>query len=516
MSSERVKHYKSLYDNISEGNPHPSINDCRDFLVRNGFQLDDPRWEELFHKLFKLEHLEENVFLELFQARLADIRRCIQKEFAIPDFIEFTKEIDNIFEEIKIIDQGETSKQIPQLSKKNPDLFGFSVCTINGQRYGKGDYQEPFTIQACANPINYAIALETCGDEKVHSVVDKEPSGQTFNAITFTDKGLPYNPLVNAGAIAICSIIDEKSEPATKFESIQKWIRRAAGGFKPDYDNASFLSERLTAERNYALARLMKSKGLFNSNINIDNVLEFYFQCCSIELDCNRLAIIAATLANGGICPITNERVFSNKTSRSVLSLMFSCGMYEHSGQFAFTIGIPAKSGISGCIMAVIPGICGFCVFSPRIDDFGNSLRGVKFCEELVKRYPFHNFELTQNISLRRNKSEQINVMFFACYENDLVTITKLIKHGMDVNFRDYDDRTPLHIACSEGNIEAVQLLLQYKADPNIKDRWGQSPLDNAIKAGHFDIEKIITKNNREINIDDFLNNLQLNNVRYN
>jgi glutaminase len=171
------------------------------------------------------------------------------------------------------------------------------------------------------------------GEEVVHKSVDREPSGQAFNSMALTPyDDLPYNPMVNAGAIMVCSLIEKDKDAAQKFESTCAWWKRLAGGFKPGFDNAVYLSERNTADKNFSLAYLLKSKAKFHEEVNIVEVLEFYFQCCSVEMTTDSMAIVAATLANGGVCPITNERVFSSKTTRAVLSLMYSCGMYDYSG----------------------------------------------------------------------------------------------------------------------------------------------------------------------------------------
>jgi glutaminase len=160
--------------------------------------------------------------------------------------------------------------------------------------------------------------------------------------MALTRENIPYNPMVNAGAIMTCSLLGRDNDPAERFESVMNWWKRLAGGFKPGFDNSVYLSERLTADRNFSLAYMMKAAGAFPEGIDLVSTLEFYFQCCSIEMNCESMAILAGTLANGGVCPVTGERVFSTKTTTNVLSLMFSCGMYDYSGQYAFSVGLPA------------------------------------------------------------------------------------------------------------------------------------------------------------------------------
>jgi glutaminase len=176
------------------------------------------------------------------------------------------------------------------------------------------------------------MALEELGPEKVHKHVGHEPSGVSFNAVVLDPNGLPHNPLINAGAIMICSLIHPEMEESARFSYITKFWSRLAGGKRITYDNTIFLSERNTADTNHALAYLMKSKKAFPEGVDIKKVLEFYFQICSLQCNTDTMSIIAATLANGGVCPLTNERVLSTKTVQDVLSIMNSCGMYDYSG----------------------------------------------------------------------------------------------------------------------------------------------------------------------------------------
>uniref|UniRef100_A0A914V5P7 glutaminase n=1 Tax=Plectus sambesii TaxID=2011161 RepID=A0A914V5P7_9BILA len=155
-----------------------------------------------------------------------------------------------------------------------------------------------------------------------------------------------------------------------------------------------FLSERDTADRNFALAYFMKECKCFpESKQSLKDTLDFYFQLCSLEANCESLAVMAATLANGGVCPLTGVKCLANRPCRDVLSLMYSCGMYDYSGQFAFHVGLPAKSGVSGAMIVVIPNLMGICMWSPPLDKMGNSVRGVEFCKEMINKFKFHNYD---------------------------------------------------------------------------------------------------------------------------
>jgi glutaminase len=486
---------------FSEGKSHIKSIDMRVFLLRNGFLEDDKRWNHIYEKLRDYNTLNEKTFSSVFKERMNCLIKAKSEELIIPEFSDFSSKIKNIFEECRQDKSGETAKYIPQLSKVDPEKYEISLCTIDGQRCSFGDYEEEFCIQSCSKPITYAVALETLGEDYVHKYVDKEPSGQVFNSMTLTSEGLPYNPMINSGAIMINSLIFKDDHPADKFDKVLKWFKKLSGDMKIGYNNSVYLSERQTADHNFALAYLMKSHGGFPKDTDIVKTLEFYFQCCSIEMNCKSLSIIAATLANGGVCPITQERVLSTATTRNVLSLMYSCGMYNYSGQFAFSVGLPAKSGVSGVIMLIVPGTCGICIWSPRLDKFGNSVRGIEFCRNLVKSFNFHNFDnLSRNDSLskcdpRRRKQttkQQVTTEFlYACMENNMNAIRKLVLSGIDVNVMDYDKRTGLHIAASEGLVELVKYLLENGADLDKRDRWNNTPYDDACRENKKEVIEI-------------------------
>ena len=215
----------------------------------------------------------------------------------------------------------------------------------------------------------------------------------------------------------------------------------------------------------------------------------FYFQCCSIEVNCKQAGIIAATLANGGICPVTDEKVFSPDIVKNALSLMSSCGMYDYSGEWAYTIGLPAKSGVSGIIMGIIPNVMGIAVFSPKLDDIGNSSRGIEFFKKLTAKYPFHVYDNIINSKKKSvlnyeiaNEENNLYTLLYAAGNGDLKSIQSIYAKDFDLNTSDYDGRTALHLAASEGNYEIVEYLLEKQVDKNKKDRWSNMPIDDAMR----------------------------------
>jgi glutaminase len=228
----------------------------------------------------------------------------------------------------------------------------------------------------------------------VHTHIGREPSGHSFNAITLDSRQRPHNPMINAGAIVSCSLIKSGQSASERFAHVFDTWRRLTAGGDVSFNNTVFLSERDSADRNFALAYFLRENAAFPKNTGISATLDCYFQCCSVEMTCDSMAIAAATLANGGVNPLTDERVFSIDTVKNCLSLMHSCGMYDFSGEFAFLIGVPAKSGVGGGIMVVVPEVLGYCVWAPPLDEHGNSVRGIEFCKSLMSKYSFHNFDI--------------------------------------------------------------------------------------------------------------------------
>ncbi|CAH1796210.1 unnamed protein product [Owenia fusiformis] len=441
--------------------------------------------------------LDRQRFKDFIHENIVLIGKAFKNQFIIPDFIQFTEQIHDIYEICKNDRRGKPADYIPQLARANPDNWGVALCTVDGQRYSAGDTTIPFCIQSCSKPLNYALALTDMGAEKVHSYVGQEPSGRSFNEICLDSSNKPHNPMINAGAIITSSLLKPTLRIADRFDYVHSQYKRIAGGEFVGFSNATYLSEKETADRNFSLAYYMRENKCFPENADLVKTLEFYFQLCSVEITAETGAVIAATLANGGICPTTGEKVLTGDAVRNTLSLMYSCGMYDYSGQFAFKCGLPAKSGVAGAILIVVPNVMGVCTWAPSLDELGNSCRGITFCKELVNKFSFHNYDdlmhTTKKMDPRSRKAdvsaESVVNILFAAATGDITALRRFVLCGCDMAMSDYDGRTAMHLGAAEGHMTVLKFLIEKcKVPVNPKDRWGFTPLDDAKRFKHSEV----------------------------
>ncbi len=285
---------------------------------------------------------------------------------------------------------GRIADYIPELAKADPACFAISIVTVEGEVFEVGDHERTFTIQSLSKPFTHALALADRGREHVMQRVGVEPSGDSFDSIIGLDaNNRPHNPMVNAGAIAVTSMIAGDT-PGHRLDRMLEMLRRTMGR-RPMIDDAVFESERTTGHRNRAMAHLMLNFGILDREV--EEILDLYFKQCSVVVTARDMATMAATLANAGINPKTEERAVQREYIRDVLTVMHTCGMYNYAGEWAYTVGLPAKSGVSGGIIAVVPGQFGICVYSPPVDERGNSVRGIRVFEDLSRNSGMHVFE---------------------------------------------------------------------------------------------------------------------------
>lgn len=305
--------------------------------------------------------------------------------------------LHDVLEDVRPHDSGAPAGYIPELATADPERLALAAVGPHGRVRAVGDVAHEFTIQSISKPFVLALALADRGREAVLRKVGAEPSGEPFNAISLEPgTGRPANPMVNAGAIATSALIagdgvDDRTarivEGLSAFAGRSLWV-----------DEQVYSSESDTGDRNRALAHLLRSHGIIDGSVDI--AVETYFRQCSLLVTTRDLAVMAATLAFGGMNPVTGDRVVAEHVSRDVLSIMTSCGMYDYSGEWLLRVGLPAKSGVSGGLMAVAPSQFGVAAFSPRLDDHGNSVRGIAVIEALSTKFGMHLLEPHDSIAV--------------------------------------------------------------------------------------------------------------------
>ena len=286
-----------------------------------------------------------------------------------------------ILDEVRPITDGANADYIDGLRTADPEKLALAVCTRSGHLYSVGDDEYEFTIQSISKPFVYAIALDQFGEEEVHSRVGMEPSGEAFNELSLDhDTNRPDNPMINAGAIAVNQMVGDDAAILSVFSRL--------AGRELSVDEAILRGELATADRNLALAHMLREYGMITGDVH--DAVAGYTRQCSILVTVRDLAVMAATLANGGVQPVTGERVLSAKACRLTQAIMASCGMYDGSGRWMSSVGIPAKSGVAGGLIGTLPGQLGAASLSPRLNDEGNSVRGVEIFQRMSSTLGLH------------------------------------------------------------------------------------------------------------------------------
>lgn len=300
------------------------------------------------------------------------------------NFIDYQKYLSEIAEfEKKILDTGCVASYIPELKNIDPSKFGIHIATVNNENYGLGDSNEKFSIQSIAKILALALAFDLV-DEKLWDRVGVEPSGTAFNSLIQLEyeKGIPRNPLINAGALVLCDIL--VSHLKSPKQDFIKYVRDISGNHDIHYCLKVSESEKATGFKNKALVNLMKAYGNINNDIEI--VMDFYFSLCSIEMTCSELANEFLFLANNGISPFNNKQIVSARKAKRINAIMQLCGFYDEAGEFSFKVGLPGKSGVGGGIVAIYPGRYSVAVWSPKLNTKGNSYKGMRILEFLTTR----------------------------------------------------------------------------------------------------------------------------------
>ncbi|XP_073699956.1 glutaminase 2b isoform X4 [Garra rufa] len=421
-----------LFYTITEGAEKVPVSHFIAAVKSTGLLTSDPRLRECMENIRKAVResagevmMDRELFRKCVGGNIVLLSLAFRRKFIIPEFEAFVDSINQIYYTSKHQHDGQVAKYIPHLNKFSPDLWGVSLCTVDGQRHSVGDTKVPFCLQSCVKPLEYAIAVHEQGTERIHRYVGKEPSGFKFNKLSLDEEDKPHNPMVNAGAIVISSLIKPGVNKAEKFDYVMDFVKKMTGMEYVGFSNPTFQSEKETGDRNYAIGYYLKEK----------------------------------------------------------------------------KVGLPAKSGVSGAVLLVVPNVMGVMCWSPPVDKVGNSVRGIGFCQELVSLFNFHNYDNLRHFVKKqdprrqsgddRNKSV-VNLMF-AAHSGDVSALRRFALSSMDMELKDYDCRTPLHIASAEGHMDVVLFLTQScKVNPFVKDRWGNIPRDDAMQFGREDVVKIL------------------------
>lgn len=298
--------------------------------------------------------------------------------------------IDRLYQKHAGVQEGALPIYIPQLTRVDPDLFSIAITLTDGTTFTAGDSTTPFTLQSISKPFVFASALQKYGNDRVRSRVGVEPSGEVFHSTIKLDNESrrPYNPFMNTGAIAMTDLV-EGSGSEERFNNLKQEIEKFTNRTL-EFNSSVYLSEKDTGHRNRAIAYLMRHFGMISERV--EESLDLYFRQCAIEINCEDLSMMAAVLANYGVHPKTKKRVLSVENVERVLTIMFTCGLYTYAGEWAYSVGLPAKSGVSGGILVVSPGRMGFATYSPLLDHHGNSIRGVLVGRDLSDELGLHVF----------------------------------------------------------------------------------------------------------------------------
>jgi glutaminase len=322
---------------------------------------------------------------------------------------QVNERLDELFQRIRAVGEEDVERYYRSgrgyygREAAGPERDQFEIClaALDGDLFHAGGDGHSFPLHSISKVFAFALALEDCGRDAVLRRVGVEPSGDAYNSITFDEQNRrPFNPMVNAGALATSALL-RGSGPEEKAERVLQLTRRLAANDQLAVDEQVFAQEMEGADRNRATAYLMRSDGMVSGDV--EELLAVYLRQCAISVTPADLAVIGSTLANGGVNPRTKERVLSREVNRDVLTVMYTCGMYDFAGEWAYQVGVPAKSGVSGGIISAIPNKMGVGVFSPGLDRFGNSVRGVKVCQELSEGLGLHVFASeAEDMTLRR------------------------------------------------------------------------------------------------------------------
>uniref|UniRef100_H3CAG1 glutaminase n=1 Tax=Tetraodon nigroviridis TaxID=99883 RepID=H3CAG1_TETNG len=468
-------------------------------IWNSGLHKSDPRLRECLVHLRKLQDADgcadRDTFHSCITGSVSLVLKALQGRFVIPDFCTFTEETQKLFSRCRQLLSVQVSALDQELIEVDPDTnmkWGVAICTVDGQsRLTLGDWAGSLALGELSWPLVYGVAVDLLGSDLVHRYVGVDGYSRYDSPFTLTKAGIPHSPLTETGAIITAALLQGvlSAEEEEKFDSVLNVIQRLCNKEHARLNCSSLQRSRTAGVRLHALSFYLQEKKCFPDEVDVSAALDLMLQCSATELTCESGAALAASLANGGLCPLSGDQVLSPGATRSVLSMMQVAGMKDYSTAFQYKTSIPAASSSHGALLAVVPGVLGLAAFSPEVDASGNPWRAVHFCQELVSTFQLHAFDIRtpfrQILAYRQWKAEsegsQIMNVLLAASRGDEQALRRYFLSGVDVKAVDYDGRSALHVAAAEGHVQVVRFLLENAgANPALKDRWGSSPLQEA------------------------------------
>ncbi|XP_075884840.1 glutaminase liver isoform, mitochondrial isoform X2 [Nelusetta ayraudi] len=481
-----------LFDSfVSDG--RISVSQFLEAIWSSGLQKSDPRLRECSVHLRKLQDaagtVDRNAFHRCVTGFVSLILKALQGRLVVPDFTTFAEETQKLFSRCRQLTSVQEKEQEPVDSTK----WAVALCTVDGQRLSLGDWAGLLPLAEVSWPLVYGAAVDLLGSDLVHRYVGVDGFSVYNSPFTLTKTGIPHSPLVETGAIVTTSLLQLagrlSAEEEEKYDSMLNIIRRLCNKEHVSLNCSSYQRSRESSARLQTLSFYLQEKKCFPEKVDVNAALDLMLQCSSTEVTCQSGAAMAASLANGGLCPLSGDQVLSPVATRSMLSMMQVAGMRDYSATFHYKTSVPAMASCGGALLAVVPGVLGVMAFSPEPDACGNPWRAVHFCQELISRFQLHSFDIRtpfrQILAYRQWKAEsegyQIMNILLAAFRGDVQTLRRYFLSGVDVNAVDYDGRSALHVAAAEGHTEVIRFLLENaSADASLRDRWGSSPLQEA------------------------------------
>ncbi|XP_036963240.1 glutaminase liver isoform, mitochondrial isoform X2 [Acanthopagrus latus] len=412
-----------------------NVNQFFEAIWSSGLHRSDPRLRECFFHLRKLQDAEgsvdRNTFHRCVTGFVSLILKALQGRFVIPDFSTFTEETQKLFSRCRQL------SSVQEKENMDSTKWGVSICTVDGQRLSLGDWAGSLVLGEVSWPLVYGVAVDLLGSDLVHRYVGMEGYSGYDSPFTLTKTGIPHSPLTETGAIVTTSLLQLagrlSAEEEEKFDSVLNVIRRLCNKEHVSLNCSSFQSSRKSSVRLHALSFYLQEKKCFPEKADITAALDLMLQCSSTEITCESGAAMAASLANGGLCPLSGDQVLSPAATRNMLSMMQVAGMKDYSTTFHYKTSVPAVSSSHGSLLAVVPGVLGLMAFSPELDACGNPWRAVHFCQELISTFQLHSFDIRtpfgQILAYRQWKAEsegyQIMNVLLAAFKGDVQALRR-------------------------------------------------------------------------------------------